>query len=365
MADVASPVRCSQGQVSVHDDAGASATWQPMPLVQTDTRFTSAGTALVGRLIEPAPAGGPERPLVVLVHGSERTPALGTAMPYVLAAQGLAVFVYDKRGTGQSGGEYGQNFELLADDAAAAWRHARQLAAGRHGRAGYFGASQGGWVAPLAATRTAADFVAVAYGLVASPIDEDRDQMLQEAQAAGLDARAQSAIRRLSAATAVIVRSHFTRGFEALQQLRRELQGQPWTATLQGEYSGDMLRMSDADLRRIGRARFDNLELAWDHDALAVLRRLRAPLLWVLAGDDREAPPDGTRQALSTLKTADGRVTVFEFPATDHGMVEFTVEPDGRRRATRITDGYLQLLGDWMAGRLGDRYGRAVRLRPG
>jgi pimeloyl-ACP methyl ester carboxylesterase len=55
------------------------------------------------------------------------------------------------------------------------------------------------------------------------------------------------------------------------------------------QYSGDMLRMSDADLRRIGRARFDNLELIWDYDAEAALRRLKVPLLWVLAEQDRRA----------------------------------------------------------------------------
>lgn len=380
-----SPVRCTaEGQVHVQGDAQAQAqaqaptqapaavAWPRLPLTETDTHFDSAATRLVGRLIEPeAPPTAP-RSLVVLVHGSERTAAIGTSTAYLLAAQGLSVFVYDKRGTGASGGEYGQNFELLADDATAAMRHARTLAAGRHARSGFFGASQGGWVAPMAAQRAGADFVAVAYGLVASPIDEDREQMLQEARRAGLDARAQRSIRQLSAATARLVRSHFTRGFAELQALRQALRGQAWTSWIQGEYSGDMLRMSDSDLRRIGRARFDNLELPWDHDALAVLKRLRTPLLWVLAAEDREAPPEGTRQALTGLKTAQGTVTVFEFPDTDHGILEFTTDATGRRQASRFAEGYFRLLGDWMSGGIDGpganaaattAYGRARRIR--
>lgn len=123
-----------------------------------------------------------------------------------------------------------------------------------------------------------------------------------------------------------------------------------------------MLRMTDADLRRIGRARFDNLELIWNYDALTVLRQLRTPLLWVLATDDREAPVDATRAALRTVTTQDGRVDVYEFPDTDHGMFEFITE-GGIRRYTRITEGYLLLLGDWIKGKATGAYGRSTRLR--
>src|SRR3990170_3000444 len=45
-----------------------------------------------------------ERPLVVMVHGSERTSSLNSPYAYSLAAQGISVFVYDKRGTGASEG---------------------------------------------------------------------------------------------------------------------------------------------------------------------------------------------------------------------------------------------------------------------
>src|SRR3546814_19211988 len=103
-----------------------------------------------------------------------------------MAAQGISVFVDDKRGTGGSDGEYTQNFELLAADAAKALDTARGMTAGRHGRAGFFGGSQGGWVAPLAATRTKAAFVAVGFGLGASPIAEDPEPVGSEGGAAGI-----------------------------------------------------------------------------------------------------------------------------------------------------------------------------------
>src|SRR5207253_1197123 len=97
-------------------------------------------------------------------------------------------------------------------------------------------------------------------------------------------------IRRLSKATATIVSSHFTSGFETLDALRAEIHDAKLAHKVNGEYSGDMLRMSDSDLRRVGRAVFDNLEIIWDYDSKSVLRNMTIPLLWTIAEKDREAP---------------------------------------------------------------------------
>jgi uncharacterized protein len=113
------------------------------------------------------------------------------------------------------------------------------------------------------------------------------------------------------------------RGHSELARVRRAIGPVPRGATIKGEHSGDMLRLSEPERRRIGRARFDGLGLIWDHDA-AVLRRLKMPLLWVLAADDREAPIAATREILLTL-IADA----YLFLGTDHGMVEYRIEADG------------------------------------
>jgi uncharacterized protein len=358
--DAESPVRCRGDSVEVRL---AGARWDPWPriaLTLSDTTFESAGTTLAGRLIEPPSKD--KLPLVVMVHGSERTPARASAYATLLAAQGVRVFAYDKRGTGASQGEYTQNFELLAEDAVNALAQARALAAGRYGRAGYFGGSQGGWVAPLAATRAPADFVAVGFGLIVSPIEEDREQMIAEARAAGLDAQALAGIDRLSKATAELLTSHFAHGYEALEALRRDPATRTWSGRVTGEHSGAMLRASDAELRRLGRARFDNVELIWDYDAVAVLERLNVPLLWVLAAEDREAPIEKTRDVLRSLAARGKPVDTWEFPRTDHGMFEFTTRPDGTRQVTRITEGYLRLVADWIRGEPAATYGNGTRL---
>src|SRR6185312_17519435 len=98
------------------------------------------GVQLAGQLVMPPGTG--KVPIVVLVHGSERASALKFySLQRQLPADGIGVFVYDKRGTGKSGGVYTQNYLLLADDAIAAINEAKRLAGARTGRMGYQGGS--------------------------------------------------------------------------------------------------------------------------------------------------------------------------------------------------------------------------------
>ena len=92
---------------------------------------------------------------------------------------------------------------------------------------------------------------------------------------------------------------------------------------------------------------------------------LDAPLLWVLAEEDREAPSAATRRILERLIEAGRPIDVYVFPGADHGMVEFTETADGERPITRITDGYFSLLGDWIKDEALRSYGRGCCLPSG
>ena len=62
------------------------------------------------------------------------------------------------------------------------------------------------------------------------------------------------------------------------------------------------------------------------------------------------------------LMRAGKPIDVYLFPDTDHGMVEFITNADGSRTVTRITEGYLRLVGDWIHGRVAGAYGRGQKL---
>lgn len=347
------PLNCARGKLVGSDGSE----WQPVEMRSTKTSFQSHGAKLAATLIEPAGAG--PHPLVVFVHGSERTSPMSSSYPLILAAHGLSVFAYDKRGTGGSEGEYTQNFELLADDAAAAMAEARRLAAGRFDRIGYFGGSQGGWIAPLAATRSGPDFIAVGFGLIGSPIEEDLEQVLSEMRGKGYGEPDLSEARQVAEAAGALVASRFTAGFERLAELKQLYGAKPWFSQIEGEFTGAVLRETQADLRRIGPALFDNLELIWNYDSRPTIARLNVPQLWILAEADREAPPGQTLAALKRLRDKGSNLAIYSFPATDHGMVEFSEAADGTRTYSRITDGYYRLLADWIKGRADGSYGRA------
>ena len=331
-----SPFKCSGGLLFKRAEPAQQ--WVAVALRTSEAEFVSHGSKLHGTLIEPP--GGPH-PLVVLVHGSERTSPMKRPQPYVLASYGLSVFAYDKRGTEKSEGEYTQNFELLADDAAAALTAARQVAAGRFTRSGYFGGSQAGWIAPLAATRSSPDFVAIGYGLVASPMEEDREQVLSEMRSLGYAGADLAGAGEVADAAGAVVALHFTGGFDQLANAKRRYGSKPWFGRIKGEFTGAMLMESEADLKRVGGALFDNLDLIWDYDSLSVMRRVKTPQLWVLAEADREAPHEISLGRLQQIRNTGGNVAIFSFPDTDHGMLEYTQAPDGTRTYHRVTEGYL------------------------
>lgn len=325
----------------------------------TPTRFRSGDLTLNGLLIEPPVKAGVKPPLVVAVHGSERTPAVKYASyPWVLAAQGISAFVYDKRGTGLSEGTYNQNFHALGADAAAASKEAKRLAAGRYGRFGLLGGSQGGWVAPRAANDAGADFVAVGFGLLIDPLEEDASQVAAELTEAGYGADVLKQARAITDATGNLMAEHFLKGYEQLAAVKARYGSQPWFAKIKGEFTGDLLALDEATLRREGAAKFDNLELDWRYDAMGWMRKVKAPQLWVIAAEDREAPPQTTLDRLQTLRREGHDIAIVRFPATDHGMVEFTQDAKGERTSTRVTDGYFRLLGDWIKGTTRPPYGR-------
>jgi len=90
-------------------------------------------------------------------------------------------------------------------------------------------------------------------------------------------------------------------------------------------------------------------------------------VLWILAGDDTEAPPAKTREDLHSLQQAGHDITLLEFPDTDHGIVEFELDALGKRVATREAQGYFQAVADFAReGQLGAAaYGNAQRTDPG
>lgn len=344
---------CKRGEIRFDDVAG-----RRVPLIQIDTRFQGSGVTLAGRLT--LPPGDARVPIVVLLHGAEPSAALEYySLQREFASAGIGVFAYDKRGTGASEGRYTQNYLMLATDAIHAVREARRLAGARAGRVGYQAGSQGGWVAPLAARIEPVDFMIVSFGLAVSPLDEDREAIEFDMERAGFGPEITAKAMEVADATAKIVESGFTEGFDHLDALKKKYGSEPWFKSVRGNFTIYLLGGTEEMWRKDGPRMLEGVPARYD--PMPVLINLDVPQLWILGGQDRDAPPKETLRRLTTLRDAGRPITTAVFPNADHGMYEFETAADGERLSTRQPEGYLMLMADFVAGKaLAPSYGGAV-----
>jgi pimeloyl-ACP methyl ester carboxylesterase len=344
---------CAKGRIDFNGTRG-----QRIAFDVTNTRFQGAGVTLAGRLV--LPKGNGRVPIVVLVHGSEHMSALDFySLQRMFPAAGVGVFVYDKRGTGASGGQYTQSYLLLADDAIAAVGEAKRLAGPRAGRVGYQGGSQGGWVAPLAAKISPVDFVIVGFGLAVSPLEEDREAIAYDMQRQGYGPDVMAKAMQVADASAAILLSNFRSGYDKLDALKKQYGQEPWFKHVHGDVTWALLAWPAGELKQKGPVLFAGAPL--QYDPMPVLRNLDTPQLWILGGEDADAPSAETIKRLRALQQTGRPITLAVYPAAEHGMYEFETEPDGTRVDTRNPEGYFRVMRDFiLSGRLHDRYGDAV-----
>ena len=150
-------------------------------ITRRDITFTSEGVILAGTLISPSDP----QAAIVLVHGSGQEKRM-TQFAKRLAAHGITVLTYDKRGVGESGGIYAGpevgtnnvdsiNLSLLAKDASAAVNKMHEVVMDLP--VGLVGFSQAGWVIPIAATlNPSVDFMVVFSGPTITSLEQLRFQ---------------------------------------------------------------------------------------------------------------------------------------------------------------------------------------------
>jgi uncharacterized protein len=339
-----------------------------------ETKFVSHDTTLVGRLILPKRPSkeslqGSSKstaavPIVVLMHGAEHISARDfDPLQRLLPAEGVGAFVYDKRGTGASGGSYSQDFNLLAADGVAAMHEARRLAGNRAGRIGYQGGSQGGWVTPIAASLEHVDFVIVSFGLAVSVIDEDRQEVEIEMREKGHSPAEIAEALEVARAAETVIASGFTEGFREFDAARAKYKDAPWYKDLHGNYTYVFLPYSESELRDMA-PKF-KWGTPFHYDPMPTLHAATTPQLWILGGEDYDAPSAETSGRIKSL-IADGRpYTLAVYPQAEHGMTLFEMDAEkGERLSTRYAPGYFAMMRDYARdGKLQRAYGDAVITR--
>lgn len=331
---------------------------KPIALNSSDHFFVSGKNRLRGRLL--TPANGKFRGIVVPVHGSENFSAVDHYyLPYLFAANGLAAFVYDKRGTGGSGGKqisiqrgFKDLAELAQDTAAAVDFVASQPSLANHPilLAGY---SQGGWVAPIASQfSTNIDAMLLAYGPAVSLHDEDRWGYAYWLER---EDYSEDDIAQIDALNTVLM-DMLSRGrpdrWREFKQLLKDYRNTP-------SYRKETLSGTDSTLAAVLDSPvplplmymwaylfgFDSYE---NYDPAETLGKLQVPSYWLFAGEDSSMPTPASMDQLSRL-AAQGQAIEFKvYPNTGHGLVQLKTLAPRERQAVSYHPEYFNDMIGWL-----------------
>jgi len=326
---------------------------------QEEITFKNGDVTLAGTLLVPAAKGqrNAKRPALVFVHGSgAQSREMYWGLGYLYAARGFAVLAYDKRGVGKSTGNWREaSFQDLADDAVAGAKflQARMDIDGK--QIGFWGQSQGGWIAPLAASRfPEAAFAVALSGGGLSPADTELFDSEFELIKAGY--------------TADEVKEAL-----AFQKLKNEIIG---LADKWDEYSKARAIAKDKKWFRhrgidvYGAEKRDDpfwthMRRYYSYDPAPTLRASKAPLLAIFGELDTpkgvEAQVRAIRQILDQAGRRDYIVKVY--PNGSHNLMEVPRDnPNEYVRLKRFPPGFFETMVDWTTTQL--RAHRAAKQRP-
>lgn len=321
----------------------------------TDYTFLSGEIALSGRLYKPAGPG--PFPTVIYAHGGGDYTlmadpyAINTAQAFV--DRGMAVFVFDKRGVGKSGGKFqsGGNSDK-ARDIRAALDFASTLPEVDGRRLGLWTISQSAWLAPAAVFgREDVKFLIMISPGGVKPIELMYYYLDRELRALPETDR-KAAVQLWGALSRYY---GLGEGRTEAQTLLDAAQGKPWLATVKATAWWEGLPsegqvLTPTALREAWKATPDLFAwinerehyLAYDDD----YRALTHPVLVVFGGADTLIPLPDAQRILGASLAQHPDATIRTFPETGHGIQR-------RGDATNPSPEYLKLMTDWALVRFG------------
>jgi pimeloyl-ACP methyl ester carboxylesterase len=319
-----------------------------LPLTERIFEFKSGDLTLRGKLV--MPAGDGPFPGVVFVHGSEEDSAVDYYYePYLTASHGFASLVFDKRGTGRSHGSYTQNFNVLADDVLAAVNWLREQEHVDPAQIHLEGASQGGWVAPLAAKQDGhIKSVLVVFGTTRPVVEEDRWTYEYTLRRHGFGDVEVAAADRLNAIVDDILVRRQDRWNDLAVELERARK-EKWFGAVAGSdsalglFTGTKLPLWC--LRVYAWWKLDGGDqpfMLWNYDPVPTLASLDTPSFWILGGEDSSLPTPATVTDLDKLKASGKPIDYIVYPGAEHGIIRFEDQPDGERRYTGYVPEYFE-----------------------
>lgn len=250
-----------------------------------------------------------------------------------LASRGIAVLAYDVRGRGGSEGSLSDaSFDHLAGDAVAAARFLRARPEIDSLRVGVWGTGEGGWIAPLVASRDSLiAFVILVSAPVVSPLDQLTFQRTGQLVAHGMkrpEAEAQSRLRRRIWEFWLAPPGTGTPSSDSLRLAFETARKQGWFASAVVSRDLPEVLIPDEGMGTVNHpARawlVKDMPAFWSlrHDPVGALKGIRVPILAIYGEKDTEVP---VLESIANFRAALGRAAkrrgvVRSFPGADHAL---------------------------------------------
>jgi dienelactone hydrolase len=283
---------------------------------QEEVVFEGAGEWLAGTLL--LPPGDGLHPAVVLVHGSGAdTRHSYRPVAHLFAQAGIAALFYDKRGTGDSTGNWFKaGLRELAGDAVGAVSYLGRHPAVDAGRIGLWGISQGGWISTIAAVESrGVSFLVPVSGATVSPAEQELFRIARNVH----DLTGSEGLVDIT-----VKMEQLTYDFLYRAQTSPTLKGKPWIPGIDMQY-----------------------------DPRSDLVRLDRPVLALFGELDSLVPVGVSARRYEQLAVGGGEVSgktrVAIFPQADHGLLlTATGSRFEVRSERRYVPGVWELTLDWV-----------------
>ena len=317
-------------------------------VIEEEIQFNNGNTRLVGTVY--LPKTGDHLPAVVALHSAgaaTRDAGLYRHLREGLPAMGFAVLIYDRRGSGHSSGDvHSADFEALADDAVAGQQAMAKLPRIDATKIGFWGLSQGGWVAILAAGRSQNTAFAVS---VSAPLVKAEEQMeFAMSNLLALRGYSQSEVEQMLAARkAWTGYLHGKNSRDVAVNALREAERKPWFNLVYLPRAAELTTDPQQDAVR----------RKFDDDPIAAIRKTKVPLLFVYGDSDPWVPVAQSVERLQSLKSELPNIEYAVVPGANHEMMSPVNETMEVSQSTIRNDqpqspAYFILLGSWLSQHL-------------
>lgn len=286
--------------------------------LEEEVRFQSGGVELAGTVF--LPEGKGPHPAIIVTHGSGREGRKlrgYRGLAALLANEGYVTLLYDKRGIGDSKGEYVETPDLRipAGDILAGVKLLKERKNVDPARIGVFGHSQGGWVGPLAASMS--QDIAFLISLCGPGVSIREQVLYHRSEDLKAEGHSDETIKTIIGFARKLNTYLGTgAGYETLKPEYERAVTQPWFAYFRKQGYPEILpEPKQLDHPRLTVFRHQS------YDPFPVLKQIRIPTLALFGAKDKQVP---TEESVRLWKLAfeksgnQNRLTLVVLPEEGH-----------------------------------------------